>query len=582
MPQARTRLWFLPTSPRSPDKIRPELTILGDVADGRVWNREMQAEFFRRIVDSGTYESAGRPPKEPDQPGRERVHRAPRALGFVRAETGSVLEITRAGQALIEGHDPSDLFLHQLLKLQFPSPNHPDRDYRELFRIKPFREVLRLVRRFESISKFEMQAFGLTLTDYRDFDELAAHLERFRGNRAALEPGFPRRELEYQTLVERMTAVYADDLAKEGISLRERSGAAVTPEEVLATKIRNARDYADAAMRYFQRTGLFTYTDFRSLHLLPERLPDVDKILETVSPEPESYDAERLEPFWRYLGDPAQPWLPLDERDVVSERLSALSRDVPDSVLAAIGALPDPATASVPELKLAFNRLQAQAELEAREDLRRELAKKDIIEELVATFEDITRGGVIDRALLLEWNVWRLFAVLDDGDIRNNFKMDRFGKPVTYAPGNRPDVECEYHTFHMLAEVTVSRGARQHSTEGEPITRHVGLFQRDRVKARDGRPVYGVFVAERLDATVVVDLYSAFTTKARAWSGGVKIIPFEIADMVALLRATKDRLPNFRAADLQRFLERASVLVFECMDEQEWHERVRDLARKGL
>jgi hypothetical protein len=108
MAQARTRLWFLPTSPRSPDKIRPELGIL-QAFEGAVWDRAGQAEFFRHIVDSGSYESTGRPPKEPDQPGRERVHRAPRALGFVRAKTGDPLEITQAGHALIDGYDPADL-----------------------------------------------------------------------------------------------------------------------------------------------------------------------------------------------------------------------------------------------------------------------------------------------------------------------------------------------------------------------------------------------------------------------------------------------------------------------------------------
>jgi AlwI restriction endonuclease len=296
MAQARTRLWFLPTSPRSPDKIRPELTVLQEFEGGK-WDKDAQAAFFKRIVSSGTYESAGREPKEPDQPGRERVHRAPRSLGLVRAATGSTLDITTAGHALIGGHDPADLFLHQLLKLQFPSPNHDERDYRELFWIKPFLEVLRLASEVDSISKFELQAFGLALIDHRDFADVVTDLRAFRELRSRIEPGRPRRLFEHEVLRSRMSDVYAEDLATKGISLRERGGRSVCPEDVLATKVANARDYADAAMRYFYRTGLFTFSDFRSLRLLPERAPDVAQILATVPADPEPFEGSDLDLF---------------------------------------------------------------------------------------------------------------------------------------------------------------------------------------------------------------------------------------------------------------------------------------------
>ncbi len=581
MPQARTRLWFLPTSPRSPDKIKPELTVL-QAFEGKTWDKTAQAEFFRQIVAKGLYESAGRPPKEPDQPGRERVHRGPRALGLVRAKTGSILEITPAGHALIDGHDPADLFLHQLLKLQFPSPNHRETDYQELFWVKPFLEVLRLVRRLGSISKYEMQAFGLTLTDYNGFEDVAGALEQFRLDRDKLPPGHPRREFEDQVLHQRMAYVYAEDLIQEGISLREQGGRSVAPEEVLATKIRNARDYADAAMRYFQRTSLFTFTDFRRLRLFPERLPDVDQILAMVAPDPEDYEGADLEPFWAYLSNPAQPALPLDERPILERRLVVLQGDVTEAVLAATGPLPTPESATVPELKIAYSSLLEKAEAEAREQLRKELARKDIIDDLIGVFRQITTGGVIDRSLVLEWNMWRVLAVLNDGDIRNNFKLDRFGKPVTHAPGNVSDIECTYEDFHLLTEVTVSYGARQHATEGEPVTRHVGLYQRRRHDEGDRRPVFGFFVAERLEPTVIADFYSSFTTKVRAWGGAVKVIPLEIADIITLLERSRGKVEAFGARDLRHFLETTSLLVTDSMDEEEWRSGIKLLAKGGF
>jgi hypothetical protein len=581
MAQARTRLWFLPTSPRSPDKIRPELTVLQEF-EGRTWDKGAQAAFFKRIVSSGSYESAGREPKEPDQPGRERVHRAPRSLGLVRAATGSNLEFTTAGHALIEGHDPADLFLHQLLKLQFPSPNHDDRDYRELFWVKPFLEVLRLLGEVESISKFELQAFGLALTDHRDFASVVADLLEFREARSRHAAGMPRRQFEHDTLFSRIRIVYADDLARDDISLRERGGKTVSPDDVLATKVANARDYADAAMRYFHRTGLFTFSDFRSLRLLPERVPDANLIIATVSPDPEPFEGADLERFWAYLGDPTLPHLPLDEPAAVKERFEILRNEVLPTVLEAIGALPEVATASVAELKFAYTRLQEGAEVDVRDRLRTELARNDITEDLVAVFGQITGGGLIERSLVLEWNVWRLLAVLDDGDIRNNFKLDRFGQPVTHAPGNMSDIECTYEDFHLLTEVTVAYGARQHATEGEPVARHVGLYQRRAQDENDRRPVFGLFIAERLEPTVVADFYSAFTTKVRAFGGALKIIPLEISDVVAMTEQTQKHINNIRARDLRQFFERASLLVTESMDEEEWRDRVKALARRGL
>ena len=581
MAQARTRLWFLPTSPRNPDKIRPELTIL-QAFEGSLWDRKAQAAFFQRIVSAGLYESAARPRKEPDQPGRERVHRAPRALGFARAKTGATLEITKAGHALIDGEDPADLFLHQLLKLQFPSPNHHERDYRELFRIKPFLEVLRLVSDFNSISKFELQAFALGMRDHRQFDEISNALYAFREERSRVAPGRAQREFERSVLATRLRAVYADDLAIEGISLRERQGRTVSPDDVLKTKVDNARDYADAAMRYFQRTGLFTFSDFGTLRLLPERAPDVHRILASVSPEPEPYDMDDLGSFWHYLGNPDVPRLPLDERVVVEQRLAVLEHDVTTSVRDAAGALPAPTVASILELERAFSQLLQRAEAEARNELRTRLARQDVITDLVDVFRQVAAGGMIDRSLVLEWNTWRALAVLDDGDVRNNFKLDRFGQPLSHAPGKVPDIECTYTDFHLLTEVTVSTGARQHATEGEPVTRHVGLYQRRMQDSGDRHPVYGLFIAERLNPTVIADFYSSFTTKVREFGGAVKIVPLEITDFVALLEATRPRLHEFRAEDLRQFLERASLLVTECMDEGEWWQRVRELAALGL
>ena len=48
------------------------------------------------------------------------------------------------------------------------------------------------------------------------------------------------------------------------------------------------------------------------------------------------------------------------------------------------------------------------------------------------------------------------------------------------------------------------------------------------------------------------------------------------------LTKQRDRLSVISARDLRRFLDRASLLVTESMDEEEWRDRVKELARSGL
>jgi ferredoxin-fold anticodon binding domain-containing protein len=81
---------------------------------------------------------------------------------------------------------------------------------------------------------------------------------------------------------------------------------------------------------------------------------------------------------------------------------------------------------------------------------------------------------------------------------------------------------------------------------------------------------------------VVADFYSAFSTKVRAFSGAVKIIPLEISDIVTLLEQSRERMRELRAEDLRHFLERASLLVTDSMDEEEWRNGIKQLSKSGF
>src|ERR1035441_8695182 len=147
----RTRTWSVPTSPRSPYKLADEIRLLRDHGfEGQPWDHEAQVRFSMLLAQADFFEG-NVSESEPAFSARDRINRAPRTFGFVRLPRGRPLQVTKAGSALLDGRAPDDLFLHQLLKWQYPSPNHGGRDYRELFRIRPFLEMLRLIRELQGI-----------------------------------------------------------------------------------------------------------------------------------------------------------------------------------------------------------------------------------------------------------------------------------------------------------------------------------------------------------------------------------------------------------------------------------------------
>ena len=281
-------------------------------------------------------------------------------LGFIRLESRQPLRVLPAGRRLIASRDASspdfDLFLHQLLKWQYPSPSHREPDYRELFAVKPFLECLRLIRELGHLTKVELAVFGVTLIDYRAYGAIRDAIQTYRRGLAALATKGRRNEFTVETARAHFRRVYRDDIRAGRIGTREEGGAAQSVDEFVDKKIRNARDYADAAMRYFRATGLF-YVRASPFHyhlrLLEERAAEVDRILETIPGTPRPYDD--VEAYAAYLGDPDQPRLPDEEPAVLRRCISDLFGAVTAETKKAIGdeVAVAQALGSAPDLKAA-------------------------------------------------------------------------------------------------------------------------------------------------------------------------------------------------------------------------------------
>jgi hypothetical protein len=555
--------------------------------EGRAWDRDSQTRFSRLLAAADFFEGSVSE-SHPDFSARDRINRAPRTFGFVRLPRRGVLQITDAGIALLSETSVGDLFLHQLLKWQYPSPNHHKRDYRDLFCIRPFLEILRLIRDLDGLSKHELAIFGVPFIDYHDYGGVRDQIIAFRAQYARESGSVTRGSYLARTARVMFETYYAEDIAAGRIGAREGGGAASTIGAMVRTKIRNAVDYADAAVRYFRATGLFTISARASrLDLLPERRDEVDEVLATFGRDP--IQLANDDEFYNWLGDPEQPSLPSDDAATLRSQITMLYDALDEGAQGQF--------AESLELRLTG---KSAVELKAEYDLLRDAAsaaavratelafagREERLDDIIDLFDRIThsRAEVVDRPLYFEWNTWRAMLVLDDGDIRHNFSVDQLGEPLSLAQGRVSDIECEYEkSCHVLVEVTLSSGARQHASEGEPVARHVGLYQARAIDRGDPRSVYGLFVAPTINPTVVTDFWNLQNARrpAAEFRRHVRVIPLPLSSLVDMLNAARDRFP-VTASDIAHFCAEASRLAQETADEREWAAALAQLARHWL
>ena len=117
---------FFTTSPRTPAKMIPEIRLLHEQFNGQVWCGEsgVQTQFAEALSKAEFFEGSTSK-SESEFSARDRITRAPKALGFV--DLSPVIALTEAGSAFIYGKRSQEVYLRQLLKFQLPSPYHKDK-----------------------------------------------------------------------------------------------------------------------------------------------------------------------------------------------------------------------------------------------------------------------------------------------------------------------------------------------------------------------------------------------------------------------------------------------------------------------
>ena len=155
----------------------------------------------------------------------------------------------------------------------------------------------------------------------------------------------------------------------------------------------------------------------------------------------------------------------------------------------------------------------------------------------------------LQPSLLIELALYRALASIFGDVVTLNGSMDtEHTTIINTAIGKMADLEVEFDNFMIAFEASTSTGGRQYDTETEPVIRHLAKLQND----HHPKPVYGVFIANKIEDSVVdyFLVYHAFH-KHPTSKKNILIVPcttkqfLELYKKMQSSKKSKDELKQF-------------------------------------
>lgn len=546
------KLFFI-TSPRTPFKMIPEIELLVNNLSGEVWDKSSQNSFANLLAGSSNFK--GDASNDKGFSARDRITRAPKALGFVDLKPH--IKLTEAGKLFLYSSRPNEIFTRQILKFQLPSPFHTDKANN--YYVKPYLEILRLIYDLEYLSKDEIKMFGLLINDYRKYDDILKAIKSFRVNSKKIN----RNETSYKiykedTFTSIVETVYTEEI--DAISSKDKQ------DKFIKTKKQTMGDYADACFRYIRATELVT-TNKQGNYLImtQNKLKEVEYILNTIDRRPGKFTSE--EEYKTYLYNPLVPTLAIDNRVELTKILADFGED--------IDTLNDKTILELQDLKYELTLKKTQENIQANIV---KIKTFEHFDDIVEMYQDIKSKKVFDQPLMLEWNTWRAFTMLNDGNIVGNFKVDIEGMPLSTAGGNLPDIQCEYAEFNLIVEVTMSTGQKQYEMEGEPVARHLGDIK---FKSPE-KDAYCLFIAPKPSEATIAHFYSLNQINVKRYGGKSKIVPMSIDMFVDMLKCAMENKYKLSSLSIRSYLDNLFKAIDDVEDEEEWYKLIKTTSKNWM
>lgn len=487
------------------------------VAALSAWDVEMSYQMAESIFNAKQY-------KEPDMRGRQSMSPLVK-LGLVYYEN-KIIRISDMGHKLLNGDITfEEMMLDALLKYQYPNP--AGKGFKT-WNTKPFISALRLIKRVndiceekgeiaKGISSREFGIFVLSLKSYQDVDKVAELLLNFRKERSKYTT-----EQEKEKFTNDYIRTYLADFNNP---------------------IKNCKEYTDNMIRYFRMTkyiyirGKFDHT---YIDLEPRRMTEINAILEN--------DKGMAKPFtlhdWnKFMGVYGTYQLPFESL----EKLTAIATEITNEILTFETSLHIPVTQKTIPQNIIDLKTYIKEQREYRTYLQnlsiKQAVHKDYskIHETIESLTDIYTHNKtkLAKKLSIELEKWTNVAlnILNDAVlIKPNSPVGDDNEPVYTAPSGVPDIECYYHSFNAICEVTMLTNREQWYNEGQPVMRHLRDFE----SANANLPAYCLFVAPTLHKDTINTFY--VSVKYEYEGKQQRIIPITIPQLKLILQVVQTRL----------------------------------------
>lgn len=484
------RPWHLGnTTVRSPFRLRDGLVALSTSSlQGNLRGEEQERAFRRLLGEHGIVELGDDDTYSVGRKWRSALNKlgflypeVPPASGIPQSEIGPIDMITPNGWRLIRADTVpamQECFLRALAAHYIPSALERKFDFAVF---SPLRHTLAIMLELEK----------KTGESRLNFVEMAIVVQLTSSDESLAD------------IVAQVLALRARRLAspnKRKFDRQEREAAAVLHGYAAGT----FNDYADTNLRYLKATGL-VQSKGRGLSLVPEKHVFVEKLIQDTGIP----DSDRS--YFITLCNGAK--LPTDNKDSALAVLDDLLQQLEKR------GIPFDATGKQTDTPADIAIIRHQIEGILSEKNEEEYATRQAVEwEEIAAYMEliITRKGKktlsngeeievpqAEAPAYFEWVLWRAFLAINSLANKpyeaRRFKIDQDFLPVGTAPGNGPDLIFEFHDFVIVVEVTLTDNSRQEAAEGEPVRRHVADLV-SHYGAQSGKPVYGLFIANRIDS----------------------------------------------------------------------------------
>lgn len=553
MAYLKSNTLFFTTSPRTPLKMIPEIEVLEKYFEGKIWDIDSQIEFIKKLVIGKDFQGKGSA-KEMAFSARDRINRAPKALGFV--DLKPTISLTEPGKKFISGKRTEEVLLRQLLKFQLPSPYHKESEqFKGIFKVKPYLEIFRLIYKLETVSFDELMIFGMQLTHYSKFNEIVDKIEQFRRMKAYTKANYKVFKGEY--FYKEIENIYQDSINKGNTETRESKDKSL--DKFVRTKISNLRDYTDACFRYLRATGMVEISQRgHSLSIMSEKKKEVEFFLNNIDRKPIFVNDEKR--YKKYLFDISLPILYSDDRTRLLKQVSEI-----------IGFSKDLIEKTTEELKDILEDVIRNKKATILEQQVRELKEYRNYNDIITTFNDIKSNLLYDTPLMLEWNTWRAMTMLDGGNIKANLKLDDKGQPMSTAQGNIADIICDYTDFGLTVEVTMQSGQKQYEMEGESVSRHLA-----KLKKETGKEAYCLFIAPKINESCIAYFYTLHKTNIAFYGGQSVIVPLELDTFINMIEQSYKASYIPDSKQLKEIFEYSLRQAKIAKDENEWYAKIKN------